>query len=121
MLGFLVTVKKSEENGGGVVAKWDDHSMDFYGDLQDLKKKGKALCIHYGGGYPNKYTAKASDVIPLIKKALNGRPDVAKNGSFWMMGYGIVPDIPVATTKDITEIPSFSPDETLLIELWDLS
>jgi hypothetical protein len=59
--------------------------------------------------------------MPLIKKGLNALPDVYKTGSFMMVGYGVVPDIPVVTTKNISDIPFCSPDETLIIELWDLS
>jgi hypothetical protein len=123
MIGFLVEVTKTKENGGGVVAKWVDYPNygHFFSDLKDLEKNGKALCVYDGGGYPYKYTAKATDVMPLIEKGLNARPDIDTKGSFWMMGYGIVPNIPVATTKNIIEIPACSTDETLLLELWDLS
>ena len=123
MIGWLVTVTKAEENGGGLVAKWLDHPNygHFYRALRDLEKEGKALCIHDGGGYPYKFTAKAADVMPLIEKGLSERPEYDKNGSFWMMGHGVHPDIPVMTTKSTTELPAYSPDETLFLELWDLS
>jgi hypothetical protein len=126
MNGFLVYVTKTEENGGSIVAKWDDH-RDFYRDLLTLEGKGKALCTYNGGGYPFKYTAKTADVMPLIKKALDERLAYNKlvgiegDGTFWMMGYGVVPDMPVATTNSTAEILACSADETLLLELWDLS
>jgi hypothetical protein len=119
MLGYLITVKKTEENGGDIVAKFTDLNFTFR--LNDLEKQGIAQCIHDGGGYPNIYHAKSVDLLPIIEKKLSSRSDVEKRGSFMMMGYGIVSDLPVVTTKDISDIPFCSPDETLIIEQWDLS
>jgi hypothetical protein len=121
MLGCLVEVRKTKENDGNIVAKWTDLDYHFWRNLKELEKQGKALCIHNGGGYPSIYSAKTSDVMPLIEKGLDDRPDVYKKESFIMVGYSVVPDIPVVTTKDKSEIPFCSPGETLVIELWDLS
>jgi hypothetical protein len=122
MIGFLVTATKTEENGGGMVAKWADRShLHFFHEIRKLEKEGKAVCIFNNGGYPYQYTVKAGDIIPLIKKELDERDDFDKEGSFLMLGYDIVPDAIVTTTKDSTEMLACSADETLLIELWDLS
>jgi hypothetical protein len=123
MLGWLVEVRKTKENGDNIVAKWKETSYHgyFYSELIKLEEQGKALCIHDGGGYPDIYSAKTTNVMPLVEKGLNARPGVDKNGFFMMLGYSVVSDIPVVTTKDISDIPFCSPDETLIIELWDLS
>jgi hypothetical protein len=122
MSGLLVEVRKIKANGGNIVAEWtDSFPFHFYKNLEELEKQGKALCIHNGGGYPYIYSAKTSDVMPLIEKELNDRPDVDKNGFSIMVGYSNVPDIPAITTRDKSEIPFCSSDETLIIELWDLS
>ncbi|MFP3042314.1 hypothetical protein LQZ19_10915 [Treponema primitia] len=122
MLGWLVEVKKTEENGGTIVAQWSHTPYgDLHAELRNLAKQGKAVFIHDGGGYPYIYSAKTIDVMPLIEQGLNARDDVAKDGSFVMLGYGIVQDILVATTKEISDVPFCPPDETLIITLWDLS
>jgi hypothetical protein len=88
-----------------------------------MEKDGKAKCILDKGGYPFRYTAKACDIMPLIEKWFDElyEGDPRLEGEFVMMGYGMAPDLLVETTKDKSEIPVYSPDETLEIELWDLS
>jgi hypothetical protein len=123
MLGFLITIKN---NDGKILAKFAEQANDeisIFESLINMEKDGKSKCILNKGGYPYKYSAKACDIMPLIEKWLDALPewDPRSKGDFWMMGYGITPDLPVETTKDKSEIPIYSSDETLVIELWDLS
>ncbi|MDR1149465.1 MAG: hypothetical protein LBK66_12630 [Spirochaetaceae bacterium] len=123
MLGFLITIKN---NDGKILARIAEHSNDrisIFGNLENMEKEGKSKCILNEGGYPYKYSAKACDIMPLIEKWLDTLPEWEPRlkGISWMMGYGITPDLPVETTKNKSEIPIYSSDETLVIELWDLS
>jgi hypothetical protein len=88
-----------------------------------MEKEGKSKCIVDEGGYPYIYSVKAGDIMPLIAEWLDELPewDPRSKGKFLMLGYGVTPDLPVETTKDTSEIPVYTPDETLVVELWDLS
>ena len=123
MIGFLITIKN---NDGEELAKITELSGDrtrIFSSLEDMKKDGKSKCILDKGGYPYKYSVKACDIMPLINKWFDELPeyDPRSKGDFWMMGYGITPDLPVKITKDKSEIPIYSSDEILIVELWDLS
>jgi hypothetical protein len=123
MLGFLITIKN---NDGKILAKFAEQANDkisIFRSLINMKKDGKSKCVLDKGGYPYKYLDKACDIMPLIEKWFDELPewDPRSKGDFLMMGYGITPDLPVKTTKNKAEIPVYSSDETLMIELWDLS
>ena len=123
MLGFLITIKNKDGKVLAKIAEQANDKIKIFRSLNDMEKDGKSKCILDKGGYPDKYLAKACDIMPLIEKWFDDLPewDPRLKGNFMMMGYGIAPDLPVETTKNKSEIPIYSSDETLEIELWDLS
>ena len=123
MLGFLIKIKNNDGVELAQINEGPNDRIKIFTGLQDMEKDGKSKCILDKGGYPYQYSAKACDIMPLIEKWFDKLPewDPRLKGNFWMMGYGITPDLPVKTTKNKSEIPTYSSDEILVIELWDLS
>jgi hypothetical protein len=126
MLGFWITIKN---NDGKILVNHTEYPNDrisIFEDLQNMEKEGKAKCIEADYFYPNKYSVKACDIIPLLEKLEKWRDtlpewDPRSKGTVLTMDHGTTSDLPVETTKNKSKIPISSLDETLMIEVWDLS
>jgi hypothetical protein len=110
MLGWSVLVDartpeerdETDDESSHLLAKWEARvsGLDF---LDVLVRQGKAKKL-LSGGYPERYTVKASDFLPLIAKRPPGT-----------MG----PHSDVNLYPD--RIAACSPDQVLTIDAWDLS
>ncbi len=125
MLGYHVSVYR-QENGGATpaalgteraarLAVWQTGlgGLDW---LNELVKKNKAIQLS-GHGYPTAYTALAKDVLPhLVGEIPEARP-------VWGCDPGDIlsPEWEGQTTKTPAVIEACSPDEWLLIVVWDES
>lgn len=110
MLGWLVLVDartpeerdEAHDKSSHLLAKWEARlsGLDF---LDVLVRQGKARKL-LSGGYPERYTAKASDFLALLAERPPGT-----------MG----PHADVSLYPD--RIAACSPDQVLTIDAWDLS
>ena len=123
MVGYIIHVQNSDGKTLVTIQQRVSERVSVLDSLENMEKDGKSKCILDNGGYPYRYSVKASDIIPVIEKWFDSlrENDPRLKMDFWMMGYGVTPDCPVHTTKNKSEIPVCSPDETLTVELWDLS
>lgn len=94
------------------LATWDAGlgSMDW---ILNLCKAGKAT-QHSSGGYPNRFTALASELVPLLEKGIADNPGVRFGG-----------DTPTGWKGSITvhheRIAACTPQQMLTVEVWDQS
>jgi hypothetical protein len=75
--------------------------------LNELLAEGKATELSLNAYYPNRYTARASDVLPILGQ---GVPDIPEHG-YWK-------DAAVINHDKMAACPL---DQILLIEVWDLT
>lgn len=125
MIGWMIVVStqtpeelnRSDQDAkkAATLAQWEvgPGGIDW---IEDLAQAGKGKKI-YGGGYPNRYTARAGDVLPLL---VNGPPPHA--------GPAIIGDdyvMPSNWSGNITlqrdRIAACPADHALTIDAWDLS
>lgn len=106
---------KIGDHRAAVLATWET-SVSGTDWLHKLTKEGRAIQLTFDG-YPNRYTATARDVLPLIA---SGPP--AHNGPE-IIGDDYV--MPGNWTGKITlhhdKIAACLPDQILTIEVWDQS
>lgn len=110
MLGWSVLVDartpeerdSSEDKKSFLLATWETHlgGIDF---LDSLVRKGKAKKL-LSGGYPERYSALAADVLPLIP--------IRTPGPHHQVSH---------VTRHQDRIDACAPDQVLTIEAWDLS
>ena len=110
MLGWSVRVDaqtpeqrdETDDRSSHLLAKWEarQSGLDF---LNVLVRQGKARKL-LSGGYPERYTVKASDFLPLIAK----RPPGTMGPHSEVILY-------------LNRISACSPDQVLTIDAWDLS
>ncbi len=84
--------------------------------LDNLAKANKILDLG-GNGYPCRYTAKASEILPIISSALSScnRPITIEDNY-------VLSAREISTLKgDAAKISACDPDDQLLIEAWDQS
>lgn len=124
MLGWHISVYRQEDGSapasvrspvGSTLAVWQT-GCDGLRWLKELVQRGKALDLG-GGGYPDRYTATASVVLPAIQAG----PPLANEP--WKSDPGdiLLPNWLGKTTIDLTAIERCREDEWLLIEAWDES
>lgn len=84
--------------------------------LDHLAKANKILDLG-GNGYPSRYSAKASEILPIISSALStcNRP-ITIGDNIVLSAHDIS-----ALKVDALKISACSPDDQLLIEAWDQS
>ena len=123
MIGWWIVIadQTPEERDTGigrreaVLANWET-GVGGNSWVQRLVDEGKAVQL-LSGGYPNRYTAKANDVLPLIA---NGPP--ARNDPV-VISDGHV--MPVNRAREVIvhhdKIATCPLDKILNIEVWDLS
>jgi hypothetical protein len=109
--GIFVSTLSKEENDradtatirASLLASWETTGLLKW--LDELVASGKAV-QHSRGGYPNLYTAKAGDVLPLIE---DGRIDDWKYAKIYMK----------QIHKD--RMSACRDEQVLTIEVWDQS
>lgn len=104
-----------------ILAQWEVGASGIRW-LADLVNSGKALQLS-AGAYPNRYTAKASDVLPLIKGAGIKPP----RDGLWIFGLDEVEENdqfsnwPNKLEVHKERILACKIDQVLTIDAWDLS
>lgn len=124
MIGWMIIVSTQApeqrdapdtDRDAAVLARWKT-SMGGIQWLERLVTDGKAK-KHKFAGYPNRYTAKAGDVLPILA---NGIPD---HDDFPIMGDDYV--MPANWKGGVTfwhdRIAACGPDQLLTIDAWDRS
>ena len=90
--------------------------------IETLRKEGKATQLK-NGGYPNRYTAMAADVLPLIQ----GDGVKPVDDGIWTFGvdegeeYATPPGWMGTPNPRLDNIQSCPSDALLTIDAWDLS
>jgi hypothetical protein len=117
MLGWEVIVKKeSDPDGAGQTLMSWSTGLGGLSWLDELVKQGLAQDMG-GNGYPNKYSVQASIALPKIVPSLPSYEGNTVIGD----DYILEGDENWAIKVNQSKIAACSPDETLLIEAWDLS
>ena len=125
MLGYHVSVyrqafarstpAREDSEYGPRLAVWQGYAV--LGWIDELADTADGVSLG-GDGYPLRYTARASAVIPVVLAGPPGANEV------WSFGPTDIIDFskwPGRTTVDQEAIASCDPDEWLLIEAWDES
>lgn len=105
----------SGDHKAAVLASWET-SVGGVDWVKKLKKDGKATQLSYGG-YPNRYTAKAADLLPIIINGIPDHSDMTIFGDDYVMPAGWKGNIIMHRDK----ISNCQPDQVLMIEVWDQS
>ena len=125
MLGFFIELHRQKNGGrlpatlnsdeGQRIAVWQT-GLDGIDWLFELVKAGKAIDLG-GGGYPDRFTAPAKEIIPRI---IEGPPQARER---WIAGAEQVVIGPWAgeTKIDREALAGCKPDEWLLVQAWDES
>lgn len=92
----------SDDKLSSLLASWDAEVSNIRW-LRNLVSDGKAK-QHLFSGYPNRFTAKASDILPVIGQWLHSPGDGVENVTIY--------------SERIAEITD---DHVLTIDLWDKS
>lgn len=99
-----------------VLAKWET-SISGIDWVVKLVNAGKAVQI-LKGGYPNRYTANACDVLPLISRGVPAHDDnMLVIGDEIISTSGWTGNVVINSEK----IAACPPDQILTIEVWDQS
>jgi hypothetical protein len=97
-----------------VLASWES-SLGGLDWLDKLAELGKAAQLRKGG-YPNRYTAFAQDVLPLIANGPPKHDDIDIIGDDYVMPNGWSGNLTMHSEK----IAKCAPDQLLTIDAWDL-
>lgn len=109
MLGWWIVIKEGRTEGelaarDGPLASWEAGMFDLHW-LNALVAAGKAQKLR-SGGYPNRYEARAADVLPLLD-------EITGNIDFTHKLFK-----PKFDRERITACP---PNRVLTIDVWDQS
>lgn len=125
MLGWHISVFRQatnfeeppsfESDRGARIAVWQA-GLDGLNWVDELIEEGKASLLG-GNGYPVRFTARASAVIPIVK---GGPPHARKS---WVSDPGdvLTSKWEGKTTIDEEVANNCAPSEWLIIEVWDES
>lgn len=124
MIGWWIVIaaqtpeQRDEPNSdrkAAVLANWET-SVGGIDWVTKLTQEGKATQLS-SGGYPNRYTAKASNVLPMLSNGIPDHNDMTILGEDYVMPAGWKGNIIMHQEK----IDACSPDQVLTIEVWDQS
>jgi hypothetical protein len=101
------------DHKAAVLATWET-SVGGIDWVTKLIQEGKATQLSRSG-YPNRYTANACDVVPMLVKGIPDHDDMTIIGDDYVMPAGWKGNI---TMHRDTACP---PDQVLTIEFWDQS
>jgi hypothetical protein len=123
MLGWWIVITKQAPdelvgmapNKEGRLATWETSAS---GDewVARLAKEGRATQLTFNG-YPNRYTAPARDVLPLIKNGLPSHNGPTVIGDDYVMPGNWTGNVQIHEDR----IAACSPEQMLTIEVWDQS
>ena len=125
MLGWHISVSR-QSDGGALPATADsarEKPMAVWQArlagtdwLDDLAARGSAVALG-GNGYPNRYTARAADLIPTL---LAGPPEARE---VWKTDADdvVTPEWEGRTRIDRDALSACAPDEWLCVVAWDES
>jgi hypothetical protein len=116
MLGWKIYItQESSADKSKSLMSWSSGigGLDW---LDQLVKDGLAQDLG-GNGYPSKYSAKASVLLPKVVPVLPNYEGKFVIGDDYVLEGGEHWEIKI----DQSQIDACSPDETLLIEAWDES
>lgn len=105
----------NSDRKAAVLANWET-SVGGIDWVTKLTKEGKATQLS-SSGYPNRYTAKAGDVLPMLSKGIPDHSDMTIIGDDYVMPAGWKGNIIMHQDK----IEACPPDQVLTIEVWDQS
>ena len=115
MLGWQVFVLNESDVDKKSMISWST-GFDGLDWLDELVKQGLAQDLG-GSGYPNKYSGKASIILPKIVPSLPSYEGKVVIGDDYALKAGESWEIKINQAK----IDACSPNEILLIEAWDRS
>lgn len=129
MLGWWIYINAADVPDGEVItgkkypalAKWETR-VDGLDWIDRLVQEGRAVQV-LNGGYPNRYKAKAADMLPLLTDGGIAPPKVG----MWVFGvdegeeYAHPPGWMGKIEFDHDAIAACSPDQVLTITAWDQS
>jgi hypothetical protein len=130
MLGWwtVVTAKTPQQlelvvnDKSAILATWEA-GVGGTAWIEELVKAGKAHVYRLQGGYPNRYSASACDVLPLI--ADGPPPHIAPAMLAWHDEANQAVLIPANYQGNVTlhrdQIAACDPDQVLTIDTWDQS
>lgn len=98
-----------------VLATWET-GLGGIAWLRNLTEEGKAAQLSTGG-YPNRYTAKAGDVLPLLADGPPAHAGPTVIGEDYVMPSHWIGNVIMHPGK----IAACPPDQLLTIEAWDQS
>lgn len=114
MLGWWITIRRNDASETRV-ASWGA-SIGGTDWIDHLVKSRRASQVQFNG-YPNRYEAKARDVIPIIEHAPPTHAGPLVVGDDYVSDGGWSEDF----TLNADVVSSCSPEEMLVIEAWDQS
>ena len=115
MIGWQVFVLKESDADGKSIISWST-GFDGLSWLDELVKQGFAQELG-GSCYPNKYSCKASIILPKIVPNLPSYEGKLVIGDDYVLEGGENRAIKI----DYSKIEACEPDEQLKIEVWDMS
>ncbi len=105
----------NSDRKAAMLGNWET-SLSGIDWVTKLTKEGKAVQL-LSGGYPNRYTARAGDVLPLFANGIPDHSDMPIIGDDYVMPDGWTGNIVMHQDK----IDNCQPDQVLTIEVWDQS
>ena len=115
MLGWQVFVINESDVDKKSMISWST-GFDGLAWLDELVKQGLAQDLG-GSGYPNKYSGKASIILPKIVPSLPSYEGKLVIGDDYVLEVGKNWEIKINQSK----IDACEPDQQLTIEVWDMS
>ena len=103
------------DNKAAVLAMWET-SVGGIDWINKLAKDGKATQLS-NGGYPNRYTAKAGEVLPILARGIPDHDDMMIFGEDYVMPAGWKGNI----TMHQDRISACAPGQVLTLDVWDQS
>lgn len=115
---FVIAAQTPEERDAApkeaILANWET-SVSGIRWVEKLVKEGKAIQL-LAGGYPNRYTAMADDVLPFLARGIPDHNDITIIGDDYVMPAGWKGNVIMHEDK----ISACPPDQILTIDVWDL-
>lgn len=118
MIGWWIVIKQKAAADGGeglLIASWETSVFGAQW-LEKLVSEGKATQLSRGG-YPDRYAAIASDVLPLLANGIAPTCGVDVIGDDYMMPAGWMGEVILNQENFDACLPS----QTLAIDVWDMS
>jgi hypothetical protein len=123
MIGWWIVIARQTpeerdtavDSKAAVLANWEANvsGIDW---IKQLVEQGKATQLRHGG-YPNRFTALARDVLPLIEEGPPAHSGPTIIGDDYVMPGNWTGNVQIHSEK----ISACPPDQVLTIDVWDQS